>query len=129
MDTSAVTIKTSRFTYAQTLERLVQAIEGAGNRLFASIDQSQAAHDVAMSLRPTTLLLFGNPKGGTPVMDAWPLATLALPLRIAVWRDGERVCVAYPHMSLLLETLGVPKDEVHGHAMDRALDTLTDGID
>jgi uncharacterized protein (DUF302 family) len=70
-----------------TVERLTEAIQAAGAKLFAVIDQSGEAARVGQSLRDTKLVLFGNPQGGTPVMQEVPLATLDLPLKIAVWTD------------------------------------------
>jgi hypothetical protein len=64
----------SAHPYAETVAKLVAAIVHGGATLFANIDQQAAAQSVGMSLRPTTLLVFGNPKGGTPLMDAFPLA-------------------------------------------------------
>ena len=60
----------SRCGYAETLAQLSSAITGAGNTIFATIDQAAAARSAGASLRPTTLIVFGNPKGGTPLMDA-----------------------------------------------------------
>lgn len=78
----AIITKRSRHSYPQTLEILKKAIADAGNTVFAAIDQSAAAAGVGLTLRPTTLLVFGNPKGGTPMMDAFPLVALELPLKL-----------------------------------------------
>ena len=67
----------------------------AGNTLFAEIDQSAAAAKVGLTLRPTTLLVFGNPKAGTPLMDADPEFGLELPLKILVWEEQTGIRVAY----------------------------------
>ena len=72
-----------------TVERLTQLINGAGATLFGGIDQSCEAEQAGLTLRPTTLLIFGNPAGGTPVMAAAPLAALDLPLKILVWQDDD----------------------------------------
>ena len=68
--------KPSRYPYSETIERLSKAIIDGGNTIFATIDQAAAAQTVGLPLRPTTLIIFGNPKGGTPLMDAFPLCLL-----------------------------------------------------
>jgi uncharacterized protein (DUF302 family) len=67
-----------------------------GIKVFAVIDQSEQARDADMQLRDTTLVIFGNPAAGTPVMAAAPLAALDLPLKILIWADGNRTNVTQP---------------------------------
>jgi uncharacterized protein (DUF302 family) len=74
---------------AGTVERLTQLIGAAGATVFGVIDQRDEAGRAGLTLRPTTLLLFGNPAAGTPVMAAAPLAALDLPLKILVWQDDD----------------------------------------
>lgn len=81
----------SRRSLADTVTHLTEAIEAAGARLFADIDQSAEAASAGLSLRPTRLLIFGNPASGTPVMQQVPLAALDLPLKILVWADDVGV--------------------------------------
>jgi uncharacterized protein (DUF302 family) len=118
--------KSSRFSYAETLERLKDAIVRGGNTIFASIDQSAAAASVGLVLRPTTLLVFGNPKGGTPLMDSFPLVALDLPLKVLVWEEGGNVKLAYVPMSEIAARYGVTGMDARIEAMDRAIDSLTD---
>ncbi len=70
-----------------TVDRLRRLVETAGATVFAVLDQSAAAQEAGLTLRPTTLLLFGTPSAGTPVMQASPLSAMDLPLRILVWED------------------------------------------
>ncbi|GAA7769717.1 MULTISPECIES: DUF302 domain-containing protein [Cupriavidus] len=79
----------SRHDFATTVARLKDALASRGLTLFADIDQSAAAEHAGTSLRPTRLFLFGNPKGGTPAMQANPHAALELPLRAVVWEDDR----------------------------------------
>src|SRR5580704_14667011 len=109
--------------YAATVERLRVAIADAGNTVFAVIDQAAAAQTAGLTLRPTTLIVFGNPKGGTPLMDAHPLAALALPLKILVWDDGGTK-IAYAQMAATLAAYGVAADDPRVRAMDGALASL-----
>jgi len=90
-----VIVRNSAHSYAETLSKLLAAIAHGGATLFANIDQRAAAESVGMSLRPTSLLIFGNPKAGTPLMDAFPLAALDLPLKLLIWEDAEGVKVAF----------------------------------
>lgn len=120
--------KRSRLSYADTVSALSRAIVEAGNTIFATIDQAAAAKSVSLMLRPTTLVFFGNPAGGTPLMDAFPLVALELPLKVLVWDDGGIVSVAYTPMSEIAARYGVNGMDARIAAMDRALDTLTASI-
>ena len=70
-------------------------ISAKGMKLFAVIDQSAAAREVGLTLRETTLVIFGSPAAGTPVMAAAPLAALDLPLKVLVWDDEGQAKVSY----------------------------------
>lgn len=118
--------KRSRYPYSETIERLSRALTGAGNTIFATIDQARAARSVGLALRPTTLIVFGNPKSGTPLMDAFPQIALELPLKLLVWDEGGEVSLAYVPMSEIAARYGVTGMDARMAAMDRALDALTD---
>ncbi|HXA29957.1 MAG TPA: DUF302 domain-containing protein [Candidatus Angelobacter sp.] len=81
----------SPLSVAATVERLTEAIAGAGATLFAVIDHSGEAERAGLSLRDTKLLIFGNPRAGTPLMQAATTAALDLPLKVLVWAadDGQ----------------------------------------
>lgn len=72
-----------------TVDRLSTVIGAAGAKVFTVIDHSGEAERVGLSLRPTKVVLFGSPKGGTPAMVASPLAAIDLPLRVLVWQDDD----------------------------------------
>jgi uncharacterized protein (DUF302 family) len=118
----------SRLTYAETITTLKDAIVKAGNTIFASIDQSAAAQSVGLTLRPTTLIVFGNPKGGTPFMDAVPLVALDLPLKLLVWEERLGVNVAYVPMSKIAARYGVVGMDARIEAIDRAVDSLIGSV-
>jgi uncharacterized protein (DUF302 family) len=120
--------KRSRFSYAETVDRLKDTIVKGSNTIFASIDQSAAAESVGMTLRPTTLLVFGNPKGGTPLMNSFPLVALDLPLKLLVWEEGGEANLAYVPMSEIAARYGVTGMDARIEAMDRAMDSLTDSV-
>lgn len=77
----------SRFTVAETIDRLVETVTGLGFNVFARIDHAAGARDVGMALRPTELLIFGNPKGGTPLMQERQIAGIDLPVKALAWQD------------------------------------------
>jgi uncharacterized protein (DUF302 family) len=123
-----VTVRESRYAYAETRERLIGAIHAAGATLFAAIDQSEAAGSVGLSLRPTTLLVFGNPKAGTQVMAAFPLSALDLPLKFAIWDDGGAVRVAFTPARVIATRYGITGLDPTIVAMDHALEALVAAV-
>jgi uncharacterized protein (DUF302 family) len=103
LPSSVITFQ-SKYDFEATVARLKAALAAHGVTLFADIDQSAAAAKAGTSLRPTRLLLFGNPKAGTPVMEANPHAALELPLKAVVWEDaGSGVWVDYQDVTTTLE--------------------------
>jgi uncharacterized protein (DUF302 family) len=89
------TTKLSPRSVPDTVDRLTTLIAARSLKLFAVIDQQAAALEAGLELRQTTLVMFGSPAAGTPVMAAAPLAALALPLKLVVWADGEQTKVSY----------------------------------
>ena len=78
-----------------TTAKLTTMISAQGMKMFAVIDQAAEARQVGLTLRETTLVMFGSPKAGTPVMAAVPLSALDLPLKVLVWADGDQTKVSY----------------------------------
>ena len=83
--------KTSPHSVSDTMDRLEAAVTGAGATVFARVDHAAGAAKVDMELRPTQMLMFGNPKLGTPAMLDGQTAGLDLPLRVVVYADAEGV--------------------------------------
>ena len=108
-----------------TVERLTQLINGAGATLFGVIDQSCEAEQAGLTLRPTRLMIFGNPAAGTPVMAATPLAALDLPLKILVWDEDGQTRVSYTAPSELAARYGL-SDELAARLA--GIDGLTDAL-
>ncbi len=78
------------------MERLEAILRAKGVALFALVDHSGEAAKVGMKMRPTKLLIFGNPKAGTPLMLAAPSSAIDLPLKILVWEDDQgKVWISY----------------------------------
>jgi len=121
-------VKRSRLPFEETCHMLVGAISRAGALVFTSIDQRDAAHRSGLSLRPTFLIIFGNPNSGTPLMADFPLAALELPLKILVWEDAGVVSVAFTPVGAALSAAGVPADDPRIGKLDSALETISDAV-
>jgi uncharacterized protein (DUF302 family) len=88
----------------ETATKLEGILQAKGITLFAMVDHSGEAAKAGMKMRPTKLLIFGNPRAGTPVMLAAPSSAIDLPLKILVWEDDQgKVWVTYNSPSYLQE--------------------------
>lgn len=86
----------SLYTVPETVERIESIIRTKNLIIFARIDHSGEAGKVGLTMRPTQLIIFGSPKGGTPMMIASPTLAIDLPLKALVWEDSEgKVRVSY----------------------------------
>jgi uncharacterized protein (DUF302 family) len=122
---SDVITKPSDRSVGSTVTRLVEMVEARGMKVFAVIDQAEEARQAGLHLRPTTLVVFGNPVAGTPVMDAVPLAALDLPLKVLVWADGDQTQVSYVSPTALGARYDLSPDLVANLA---GIDPLTDAL-
>ncbi len=105
----------------ETMDRLVAAVTARGMTILARIDHAGAAAKANMELRPTEVVLFGNPKGGTPLMQAAQTIGIDLPLRALVWEDADgKTWLAYNDPKWLAERHGVAV------GTERTLDAMTD---
>src|SRR5579871_3678985 len=95
----------------ETVRNLEELLRAKGIKLFVLVDHSGEAEKAGMRMRPTQLLIFGNPKAGTPLMIAAPSVAIDLPLKILVWEDAEgRSWLSYNAPSYLQARHGVPAD-------------------
>jgi len=102
----------------QTVGRIKRVLQAKGVTLFALVDHSGEAEKVGMKLPPTKLLIFGNPKAGTPLMQAAPTAAIDLPLKLLVWEDAEgRVWISYNSPAYLRARYGFPQELLQNVAM------------
>jgi uncharacterized protein (DUF302 family) len=90
-----VVTKVSPRSFADTVARLHELLSAKNVKVFSVIDQRAAAREAGLDLRDTTLVIFGSPAAGTPVMDAVPLAALDLPLKVLIWDDAGQTKVSY----------------------------------
>jgi uncharacterized protein (DUF302 family) len=79
----------SSFSVRETVERLIAAVTSRGMTVFARIDHAAGAATVGVPLRPTELVIFGHPKGGTPLMQERQTAGIDLPLKALAWEDAD----------------------------------------
>ncbi|MCK0167396.1 DUF302 domain-containing protein [Jannaschia sp. S6380] len=115
----------SPHSVAETMDRLVAAVEGAGATVFARVDHAQGALSADMDLRDAQLLVFGNPKLGTPVMQADIRAGLYLPLRVLVHASDEGTVLVYEEPAEMLDDLDLDDDMPAIEQMEGALQNLT----
>jgi uncharacterized protein (DUF302 family) len=90
-----VVTKLSPRSVADTVARMKDLLAAKNQKVFSVIDQRAEAQAVGLDLRDTTLVIFGSPAAGTPVMDAAPLSALDLPLKVLIWDDAGQTKVSY----------------------------------
>ncbi len=101
----------SPFSVEETLERLKAAIQSRNLNIFAQIDHSEEAKRVGLTMQEAHVLIFGNPKGGTPLMIASPLLALDLPLKVLVWQSAdEQVWVSTTSVAYLRDRYTIPQE-------------------
>jgi uncharacterized protein (DUF302 family) len=125
VDEPGVVTKLSPRSVSETVARLVDILSAKGVELFAVIDQSEAARSVDLELRETTLVVFGSPRAGTPIMIAEPLAALDLPLKLLIWADDQYTKVSYYSISDIAARHHLSDELAHGLA---AIDTISDAL-
>lgn len=122
----ALIVKTSPHSVTVTMDRLEAAVKKAGATVFARIDHAAGAASIDAALAPTQLLIFGNPKIGTPVMAVNGAAGLDLPLRVVVFQDKDGATrLGYHAAERLVEDHAIPADLPALTRMKGALNSLT----
>jgi len=113
----------SGYPVAVTIDRLESVVKSRGMTVFARIDHAEVARQAGLSMRPAQLLIFGNPKGGTPLMNAAPTVAIDLPLKALAWEDGNgKVWLTYNSAAFLRE-----RHDIRG--ADELLGKLENGLD
>jgi uncharacterized protein (DUF302 family) len=101
----------SRYSVPETLARLRTILKEKGMTVFALVDHSGEAEKAGLAMRPTQLLIFGSPKGGTPLMVAAPRLAIDLPLKALAWQDeAGQVWLSYNSPEYLQQRHGFPVD-------------------
>ncbi len=120
-----ITTKVSPRSVTDTVSRLTGILSAKGMKVFAVIDQSAEAKRVGMQLRETTLVMFGSPAAGTPVMVAVPLTAVDLPLKVLIWADDGQTKVTYYAPAALAARYDLSADLA---AKLAGIDPLTDAL-
>jgi uncharacterized protein (DUF302 family) len=120
-----VVTKLSSRSVPETASLFTELLISKNQKIFTVIDQAGEARLVGLELRDTILVVFGNPSGGTPVMEASPLAALDLPLKVLIWSDQGQTKVSYVAPDALAARHGLSPELV---ANLRGIDQLTDAL-
>jgi uncharacterized protein (DUF302 family) len=121
---NGIVCKKSKHSVDETVEKLKATLEAKGVTLFALVDHSGEAQKVGLTMPPTKLLIFGSPKGGTPLMLASPSVAIDLPLKILVAQDKDgTVNVCYNAPEYLQQRHGFPQDLLSNIAVVETLAT------
>ena len=100
---------TSPYSVEETIRRLDEVVRGKGLTVFARIDHGSGAREVGLDMQDEQVLIFGNPRAGTPLMVARPLVGLDLPLRVLVWSASDgRVWASYQDSAFIARRYGLP---------------------
>lgn len=119
-------VKDSANSVDETVAKLTAAIENAGAKVFAVVDHAKGASSVGEELAPATLVIFGNPKIGTPIMQNAIEAGLDLPMRVLVYEDGRQTKITYLDPAALKDRHKIEGAEGVFKTMTGALNKLTD---
>ena len=124
MATDGLTTIQSGFGPQDTVRRLEAAVKAKGMTIFARIDHAAGAEEVSLALRPTELLIFGNAKGGTPLMQSDQTMGIELPLKALVWQDPSgNTWLSYNDPSWLA------KRHRLGHEVEATVSAMTAALD
>jgi uncharacterized protein (DUF302 family) len=116
--------KPSNHSVDETVEKLKGILQAKGVMLFALVDHSGEAEKAGLKMRPTKLLIFGNPKAGTPLMLASPSAAIDLPLKILIAEDADgKVWVSYNDPIYLKDRHNLPDNLLQNIAVVETLAT------
>ncbi len=119
--------KSSPHSVSVTMDRLVAAVENAGATVFARVDHAAGAASIDAELKPNQMLVFGNPKIGTPILQADPISGLDLPIRVVVFEDASgNTLLAYHDPQEFADDYEVSSDLEALKTMAGAVGKLTD---
>ena len=108
MSNNGLITLSSGYSVRETIDRLAARVTSLGLTIFARVDHAAGAAQVSMPLRPTELLIFGNPKGGTPLMQDQQTAGIDLPVKALAWEDANgKVWLTYNDAAWIAERHGL----------------------
>jgi uncharacterized protein (DUF302 family) len=123
---NGIVSKPSKLSVDEVLHKLQAALAAKGVTVFALVDHSGEAEKVGLHMPPTKVIIFGNPKGGTPLMLAAPSIAIDLPLKILIAEDNDgKVWVSYNSPAYLRDRHGVPENLLQNLAL---VEVLVSGV-
>lgn len=121
----ALTMRESKFAVKETADRLVAELDKRGIKVAARVDHAAGAKAVGLDMPPTEVVMFGNPKLGTPLMLAQPSVAIDLPMKMLIWQDKDgKVWIGYTPPSALQESHRISGQEGPLNTMAGALEGL-----
>lgn len=115
----------SKFSVKETIDRLATELEKRGMKVAARIDHAAGAKSAGMEMPPTEVVMFGNPRLGTPLMLSAPSIAIDLPMRMVAWQDkAGKVWIGYTSPDMLKQRYGIMDRDEQFKAMSGALDAL-----
>jgi uncharacterized protein (DUF302 family) len=122
MASNGIVHKPTHHSVDEALAKLQAILQAKGVTVFALIDHSGEAAKVGMEMHPTKLVIFGNPKGGTPLMLAAPTIAIDLPIKILIWEDDQgKVWISYNTPDYLAQRHALPSNLLPNIAFVEAL--------
>lgn len=126
-DDTSLIVKESATDFDTTMARVQAEVEKRGATIVATVDHAAAAKASGLELRPTTVIIFGNPALGTPLMQGSQTVGIDLPLRVLVWEDANRkVRIGYWPPSRIIDVHGIKNLDQVTVKMAAALNAITD---
>ena len=105
--------KASKYSVPETLDRVDALLRSKGIKIVVRVDHSGEAEKAGLKMPPTQLLIFGNPKSGTPLMLAAPTAAIDLPLKALAWQDADgKVWLSYNDPEYLKKRFGLTDEQI-----------------
>jgi uncharacterized protein (DUF302 family) len=128
-EVSGLVTKPSKYPVAEASERLGKTLKAAGMTVFAEIDHAAAAEKAGLPMPTARVVIFGNPKGGTPMMVKAPSLAIDLPMKILVWEDAAgKAWVSYNTAAYVANRHGLKGMDKQIQGLDAALLKLTADI-
>ena len=121
MAAEGLIVKPSPHSPKETLDRLDKILTSKGITVFARIDHAAGAAKVGAEMPETEVLIFGNPKMGTPLMQVTPSMAIDLPLKVLAWRDDKGSWIAYNEPKWMAKR--------HGNEVEKVITTMTGVLD
>ena len=114
----------SPFAFEETMVALQKELNSRGITIFATIDHKKAAEAVGESMQPATVLIVGNPKVGTALMQENPRLAIELPLKILIYEDGKKVNIRYEKIAAMGEKYHIKQNFATAEKIDSAMQQL-----